>query len=184
MGYIFLKLTVSEPVCDHSGLCCPLHEYSTTVYGLPYWPISHYSEGTTSIIVLSTDTCEYVSILSALTANRCSWESHIWSLSFLHDLHPPTGWRGLFLLDGSVCVLSLVCLEISQASILTLKALGWLNQYILISPRMQYQGIPESWWNANEIDPVHLLVAVNSQDLEPVQPATSCWFAGVAKLQV
>lgn len=36
MGYIFLKLTVyvSEPVCDHSGLCYPLHEYSTTIYGL------------------------------------------------------------------------------------------------------------------------------------------------------
>lgn len=53
MGYIFLKLTVyvSEPVCDHSGLCYPLHEYSTTICGLPYWPISHYSESTTNIIV-------------------------------------------------------------------------------------------------------------------------------------
>lgn len=46
---------------------------------------------------------------------------------------------------------------------------------------MQYQGIPESRWNANEIDLVHLLGAVNSQDLEPVQPPASCWFARVAE---
>ena len=189
MGYIFLKLTVSEPVCDHSGICYPLHEYSTTIYGLPYLPISHYSESTTSIIV-------------GLCPHFVHW--HLWIFlhfqcfdhkqMFLREPYleslilawpPPSNrLKGTISSWWEVCVLSLVCLEISQANILTPKALGWWNQHILISTKMQYQGIPESWWNANEIDPVHLLVAVNSQDLEPVQPATSCWFVGVAKLQV
>lgn len=139
MAYIFLKLTVyvSEPACDHSGLCYPLHEYSASIMWPPLIGAFRYSESTTNIIL---GLCPHFIHwhLWIFLHSQCFnhkqmfWESHLWSLSFLHDVHPPTGWRGLFLLDGSVCVLSPVCLEISQASILTLKALGWLN-------RMQYQ---------------------------------------------
>lgn len=114
--------------------------------------------------------------------------SHWYSWIFIHSLcldHEtflrgavlgilPAGWSGLFPLDGSIWVPSLRCMEISQASILTAEVLGWLNWLVLIYPGMQDQGIPESRWNANEIDLVHLLGAVNSQDLEPVQPLASC----------
>ena len=191
MGYIFLKLTVyvSEPVCDHSGLCYPLHEYSTTIYGLPYWPISHYSESTTNIIV-------------GLCPHFIHW--HLWI--FLHSQcfdHKQMFLREPYLeslllawpppsnrLKGTMsswqeclCSVNSVFGNLSGQYPDT-EGLGLINQHILISPRMQYQGIPESWWNANEIYPVHLLVAVSSQVLEPVQPVISRWFAGVAELQV
>lgn len=116
------------------------------------------------------------------TWSDVSEDSHIWISLVSPWLH--SGRSGLFLLDEGLWVLSLGWMEVSQASVLTVKYLGWLNRCLLICPEMQYQGIPESRWNANEIDPIHLLVAVNSQGLEPVQPPASCWFAGVAELWI
>ena len=155
----------------------------------PYWPISHYSESTTNIIV-------------GLCPHFIHW--HLWI--FLHSQcfdHKQMFLREPYLeslllawpppsnrLKGTMsswqeclCSVNSVFGNLSGQYPDT-EGLGLINQHILISPRMQYQGIPESWWNANEIYPVHLLVAVSSQVLEPVQPAISRWFAGVAELQV